>query len=85
MESFPVDPTAVAEFRRRVRQDPTYRSWLATDPAGALRELGLVLPEGTPLPAFDPAAIEERLAQIGFLLGEEALSRWESGSPDVPP
>jgi hypothetical protein len=69
---------SIAEFRRKLIEDPTFRKEFATDPGGTLRSVGVDLPAGANIPPIDPVDLEDRVSRLKELLGADVAKLYDT-------
>lgn len=65
------DEKMIAEFRKRLIEDATFRKRFASDPAEALRSVGIDVPESAVIPPIDLAELEKRVDSAKGILGAD--------------
>ncbi len=64
-----MDEKQVAEFRKKLVEDVVFRHKFADDPDGALRSIGIDVPEGAQIPPIDKAELDSRIDRLKASMG----------------
>lgn len=74
------DEKTIAEFRKRLIEDASYRKRFAADPADALRSVGIDVPESAVIPPIDLAELEKRVDGAKAMLGADVTKLYQPGA-----
>lgn len=74
------DEKMIAEFRKRLIEDATFRKRFAADPAEALRSVGIDVPESAVIPPIDLAELEKRVDSAKDILGADVGKLYQPGA-----
>ena len=59
-----MDEANLTQFRQKIVEDEEYRHRFCENPAEALKEVGIDVPEGTEIPAIDKQDFDERINNL---------------------
>lgn len=74
------DEKMIAEFRKKLIEDASFRKSFAANPAEALRSVGIDVPESAVIPPIDAAELEKRVDSAKAILGADVSKLYQPGA-----